>query len=65
MHGIELSAHFTLCRDTLSVCQQADNESSDDKFNLRPFSSFQMMGVFFSLFRAFLNFIHQTILSGP
>ena len=29
-------------------------------FNLRPFSSFLMMGVFFSLFRAYLNFIHQT-----
>ena len=31
-------------------------------FNLRPYSSFLMMDVFFSLFRAFLNFIHQTIL---
>ena len=32
-------------------------------FNMRPFSSFLMMGVFFSFFRAFLNFIHQTISS--
>ena len=30
-------------------------------FNLRPFLSFLMMGVFFSLFRVYLNFIHQTI----
>ena len=29
-------------------------------FDLRPFISFLMMGVFFSLFRVFLNFIHQT-----
>ena len=28
-------------------------------FNLRPFSSFLMMGVIFFLFRAFLNFINQ------
>ena len=30
-------------------------------FNLRPYSSFLMMGLFFFLFRAYLNFIHQTI----
>ena len=63
MHGIELSAHFTLRRYTFSKCQQADIERSDD--NLRPFSSFPMMGVFFSLFRAYLNFIHQTIEAIP
>ena len=32
-------------------------------FNLRPFSSFLTMGVFFSLFRAYLSFIHQTMKS--
>ena len=31
MHGIELSAHFTLWRYTFSKYQQAEIESSDDK----------------------------------
>ena len=31
-----------------------------DDPRMKPFSSFLMMGVFFSLFRAYLNSIHQT-----
>ena len=33
MHGIELSAHFTLRRYTFSKCQQADIESRHNTLN--------------------------------
>ena len=51
MHGIELSAHFTLWRYTFSKCQQADIESSVDKLLFETIFIISNDGCIFSLFR--------------
>ena len=60
MHGIELSAHLYYDATLFRSVNRRILKVVMISFNLRPISSFLMMGVFFSLFRAYLNFIHQT-----
>ena len=61
MHGIELSAHLHYDATPFRSVNRRILKVEMISLNLRPFSSFLMMGVFFSLFRAYLNFIHQTM----